>query len=158
MKDVRLKTKKRSFPSQGRIRINVGLLSDIGIKEGDKIDIVNEETGKIVTATVIADSMVEKDEIRVSGEDLASLGTNEGDFIIVRKTPPLKERAAKIVQGTEKRVAEESARLDASFRKTAVEVKASAEKAAHTIKKEAGKAGKKVKSAIDENRGKGKDL
>ncbi len=158
MEELHLKIRKRAFPSQGRVRINVGILPNLGIAEGDSVDLVNESTKKIISASTIADSMVGAGEIRVSEDDLKALGLKEGEEVLVRRTTPLKEKAAKVVDDTHKRLVKETEKLDTSIKKTAGEVRTTAGKTADTIKKEAGKAGKKAKDALDATRGKGKDL
>ena len=176
MEDLHLKIKKRAFPSHGRVRINSRLLPDLGIAEGDNVDLINEISKKTVSVSTIADTMVGAGEIRVSEDDLKSLGLKDGDDVLVRRTPPLKEKAAKAVEDTHKRLSEETKKLDTTLqkaagdvktsagktadtiKKTAGDVKVSAGKAADSIKKEAGKAGKKVKNVIDDTRGRGKDL
>src|SRR5208337_2516477 len=44
MQEVRLTLKKRAFPSQGRVRFNIAHLPDLGIQEGDHVDLINEAT------------------------------------------------------------------------------------------------------------------
>ena len=47
MQEVRLTIKKRAFPSQGRVRLNVAHLPDLGILEGEHVDLINEATKKL---------------------------------------------------------------------------------------------------------------
>jgi len=158
MAELHLKIRKRAFPSQGRVRINVGILPELGIADGDTVDLVNENTNKVVSASTIADTMVGTGEIRVSEEDLEALGLKDGEEALVKRAMPLKEKAAKVVDDTHKRLVEEEKKIDTSIKKTAGDVKATAGKTADTIKKEAGKAGKKAKDAFDATWGRGKDL
>jgi len=158
MDGIRLRIKRRAFPSHGRVRINASRLTEIGIAEGESIDLINETSEKTVTVSVIADTMVGEGEVRVSEEDLKSLGLRDGGEVLIRRTVPLKEKATKAVQDTSKRLSEEASKLGTSVKKTAGDVKTGASKTADKIGKEAGKAGKKVKDAIDETRGRGKDL
>lgn len=158
MAESHLKIRKRAFPSQGRVRINVGILPELGIADGDTVDLVNENTNKVVSASTIADTMVGTEEIRVSEDDLEALGLKDGEEILVKRAMSLKEKAAKVVDDTHKRLVEEEKKIDTSIKKTAGDVKATAGKTADTIKKEAGKAGKKAKDAFDATRGRGKDL
>ena len=84
MKELRLKIKKRAFPSQGRVRLNESALTGLEIQNGASVDLVNETTGKSISVTVYTDSMVEKGQARVSEEDLKKVGLKDGDMVIVR--------------------------------------------------------------------------
>ena len=95
MDNITLKIKKRAFPSHGRVRIHESRLTDLQIVNGDHIDLINETAKKTITVTVIADNMVGKGEIRVSEEDLKSLGLKEGDDVLIKKSLGLKEKASK---------------------------------------------------------------
>ena len=140
MQDIRLTIKKRAFPSQGRVRLNVTVLSDLGINDGEHVDLINESTKKSVTTTVIADTMVREGQIRVSEEDLKTIGLFDGDEVIVRKTPPLKEKIGKAVDDTHKSLTKGAKTLDDTVRKTAGDVKTGAAKSADTVRKETKKA------------------
>ena len=52
MQEVRLTIRKRAFPSEGRVRFNVAHLPALGIQDGGKVDLINEETKKSVTTSV----------------------------------------------------------------------------------------------------------
>ena len=95
MDNLTLKIKKRAFPSHGRVRIHESRLTDLQIVNGDHIDLINETAKKTVTVTVISDTMVGKDEIRVSEEDLKSLGLKEGEEVSIKKSLGIKEKASK---------------------------------------------------------------
>jgi len=140
MQEVRLTLKKRAFPSQGRVRINIAHLSDLGIKEGDKIDLVNESSGKTVTTAVIADDMVRKGQIRVSEEDLKSLGLSDDEDVLVVKTPPLPEKIKRVAGDAGTSLSKGVGSLGKTAKKTAGDVKAGAEKAAKSVKKTVKKA------------------
>jgi hypothetical protein len=62
---------------------------------GDHVDLINETAKKTVTVTVISDTMVGKDEIRVSEEDLKSLGLSEGQEVSIKKSLGIKEKLSK---------------------------------------------------------------
>jgi len=96
MENLRLKIKKRAFPSHGRVRLHESQLTDLKIVNGDHIDLINESAKKTVTVTVIADTMVGRDEIRVSEEDLKSLGLNDGEEVSIKKSLGLKEKVTKV--------------------------------------------------------------
>ncbi|MDP3563341.1 MAG: hypothetical protein Q8R70_02505 [Methanoregula sp.] len=148
MKDVRLTVKKRAFPSQGRVRLNIAHLPDLGIHEGDHVDLVNETTKKTVTATVIADTMVRVGHVRVSEEDLKSIGLNDDDDVLVRKASPIQEKIKKAAADANKSFSAGVDKLDSKVKKTAVKVKAGAAKTAETVKKETKKASDSVGAAV----------
>jgi anaerobic selenocysteine-containing dehydrogenase len=149
MKDVRFTIKKRAFPSQGRVRLNLAHLPELGIREGDHVDLINETTKKTVTATVIADTMVRVGHVRVSEEDLKSIGLNDDDDVLIRKTPPLEEKIKKAAADASKSLSKSVDKLDASVKKTTVDVKASAAKTADTVKKKTKKASDKIGKAAE---------
>jgi hypothetical protein len=149
MKDVRFTIKKRAFPSQGRVRLNLAHLPELGIREGDHVDLINETTKKTVTTTVIADTMVRVGHVRVSEEDLKSIGLNDDDDVLLRKTPPMEEKIKKAAADASKSLSKSVDKLDASVKKTTVDVKASAAKTADTVKKETKKASDKIGKAAE---------
>ncbi|NMB79767.1 MAG: hypothetical protein GYA23_11820 [Methanomicrobiales archaeon] len=133
MQEVRLTIRKRSFPSQGRVRIHVTNLSALEASDGDNVDLVNETAKRTITATIIADRMVRDGEVRVSEEDLSALGLSDGDTVLVVRSLPLMEKAKNAASGA-----------GASLAKTAGEVKTEAGKAATGLAREAGKAGESI--------------
>jgi len=147
MQEVRLTLKKRAFPSQGRVRLNIAHLPEIGILEGDHVDLVNETNGKTVTTSVIADTMVREGQVRVSDEDLKTLGLNDEDEVLVRKTPPLGEKIKKAAADANKSLSKSAKELDGVAKKTADGMKAGAAKATETVKKETKKASDKIGKA-----------
>ena len=154
MKDVRLTVKKRAFPSQGRVRLNIAHLPELGIKEGEHVDLVNETTKKTITATVIADTMVREGHVRVSEEDLKSIGLNDDDEVIVRKTPPFQEKVKKAAADANKSFSKGVDKLDESVKKTAATVKSGAAKTAATVKKETKKVSDSVEEVVTKTAGK----
>ena len=149
MKEVRLTIKKRAFPSQGRVRLNLAHLPELGIHEGEHVDLINETTKKSVTTTVIADTMVRVGHVRVSEEDLKTIGLNDDDDVLVRKTPPLQEKIKKAASDASKSLSKSVDKLDETVKKTSVDVKAGAEKAADSVKKGTKKASDEVGKAAD---------
>jgi formylmethanofuran dehydrogenase subunit D len=139
MKDVRLTVKKRAFPSQGRVRLNIAHLPELGIHEGDHVDLINETTKKSVTAAIIADTMVRVGHVRVSEEDLKTLGLNDDDEVLVRKTPPQQEKVKKAAADSGKSIPVDADKPAAKVKKTSVVVKTAAVKTAAPVKKDAGK-------------------
>ncbi len=95
MQEVRLTVKKRAFPSQGRVRLNIAHLPALGIREGEHVDLVNEATKKSVTTAVMADTMVRQGHIRVSEEDLKTIGLQDEEDVLVRKTQAKPEKTKK---------------------------------------------------------------
>ena len=169
MQDVRLTIKKRAFPSHGRVRLNAALLPDLGVAEGEHVDLINEAGKKSASVSVIADTMVPVGQIRVSEEDLKAIGLVEGSEVLVRKTPPIKEQIAKAAGDAQASLATGTKKIDAAAKKTAGEVSAGAASAVKTLKKEtdkatksigktAGKTAKDVKKAVKKATGKGDDL
>jgi formylmethanofuran dehydrogenase subunit D len=142
MQEIELTIKKRAFPSKGRVRLHESKLTDLGIVNGDHVDLINETTKKTVTVTVISDTMVGQDEIRVSEEDLKALGLKEGDKVPVKKSLGLKEKLGK---GT--------ADVSAGAKKVGSDVATGAKKAGASVGKAAGSAAdtvtKKVKGKDD---------
>jgi len=169
MQEVRLTIKKRAFPSQGRVRFNVAHLPDLGILEGEHVDLINESTKKTVTTSVIADTMVREGQIRVSEEDLKALGLQDEEDVLVRKTPPMEEKIKKAAADASKSFSKGLDKLDEKVKKTTGDVKAGTAKAADTVKKEtkkaSGKIGKTaaktantVKKTVKKATGSGEDL
>jgi formylmethanofuran dehydrogenase subunit D len=142
MQEIELTIKKRAFPSKGRVRLHESKLSDLGIVNGDHVDLMNETTKKTVTVTVISDTMVGQDEIRVSEEDLKALGLKEGDKVPVKKSLGLKEKLSK-----------STGDVSAGAKKVGSDVADGAKKAGASVGKAAGGAAdtvtKKVKGKDD---------
>jgi ribosome recycling factor len=169
MQEIRLRVKKRAFPSHGRIRVHVSALQDLGVKEGESVDLINPAGPGTVSVAVFADTMVGEGQVRVSEEDLSALGLQDGEEAIVIKTPPLHEKVKKVAGETSKKVSAGVERLDEKVRagsKDAVEgtkkaagaIKKEAEQAARTAGKVAGKTAEKVKKSVKPKKGSGDDL
>jgi hypothetical protein len=148
MEELRLKIKRRAFPSHGRVRLHESLLSDLKIVEGDHVDLINENTKKTVTVTVIADRMVGEGEVRVSEEDLKILGLGDGNEVTVKKTPPLEEKIRKTAEDANRSFSEGVQKLDVQITKTAADVKTGAKKAADKVGNAAGQAHDSVKKSL----------
>jgi formylmethanofuran dehydrogenase subunit D len=141
MENITLKIKKRAFPSHGRVRLHESRLTDLEIVNGDHVDLINEDAKKTVTVTVIADTMVGKDEIRVSEDDLNSLGLKEGNDVTIKKSLGIKEKASKTAGD-----------VSAGAKKVGGDVATGAKKAGAAVGKAAGGAADTVKKKV-----KGKD-
>jgi formylmethanofuran dehydrogenase subunit D len=141
MENLTLKIKKRAFPSHGRVRLHESRLTDLKIVNGDHVDLVNDAAKKTVTVTVIADTMVGKDEIRVSEEDLKSLGLKEGEDVSIKKSLGIKEKLSRT-----------SGDVSAGAKKVGSDVATGAKKAGAAVGKAAGDTADAVKKKV-----KGKD-
>jgi formylmethanofuran dehydrogenase subunit D len=141
MQEIELTIKKRAFPSKGRVRLHESKLTDLGIVNGDHVDLINETTKKTVTVSVISDTMVGIGEIRVSEDDLKALGLKEGDKVPVKKSLGLKEKLSK-----------STADVSAGAKKVGSDVATGAKKAGASAGKAAGSAADTVKKKV-----KGKD-
>jgi len=128
MKELRLKIKKRAFPSQGRVRLNESALTGLEIQNGASVDLVNETTSKSISVTVYTDSMVEKGQARVSEEDLKKVGLKDGDMVIVRATPPLTEKLKKTSGEAAKSVKEGAGKAGAAAKKVGGDISTGAKK------------------------------
>jgi hypothetical protein len=69
-------------------------MAQLKIVNGDRVDLMNETAKKTCTVTVNADTMVGRDEIRVSEEDLKSLGLNEGEEVSIKKSIGITEKVS----------------------------------------------------------------
>ena len=155
MQEIRLTLRKRAFPSRGRARLNAAHLPGIGASDGGQADLINEATGASVTVAIVADTMVLEGQVRVSSEDLETLGLKENDSVLVRKTPPLNEKIRKVTEdaGTAARKHVDS--LDRALTKTAGDVKAGAGRATDSISSAAKKTAGDVEKAVKKVKGDG---
>jgi anaerobic selenocysteine-containing dehydrogenase len=135
MKELRLRIKKRAFPSQGRVRLNESALTGLEIQNGASVDLVNETTSKSISVTVYTDSMVEKGQARVSEEDLKKVGLKDGDMVIVRVTPPLTEKLKKTTDEAAKSVKEGAGKAGAAAKKAGGDLKKATTEGYETVKK-----------------------
>jgi len=135
MKELRLRIKKRAFPSQGRVRLNESALTGLEIQNGASVDLVNETTSKSISVTVYTDSMVEKGQARVSEEDLKKVGLKDGDMVIVRVTPPLTEKLKKTTDVAAKSIKEGAGKVGESAKKAGGDVKKATTEGYETVKK-----------------------
>ncbi|MGD0534801.1 MAG: hypothetical protein ABR999_05100 [Methanoregula sp.] len=147
MQEVRLTLKKRAFPSQGRVRLNIAHLPALGIHEGENVDLINEATKKSVTTSVIADTMVREGQVRISEEDLKTLGLDDDDEVLVRKSLKLQEKLSKAAAEANTSISKGVGKLGSAAKKTADEVKTGAAKTANTVKKETKKASASIGKA-----------
>jgi len=145
MHEVRLTVKKRAFPSQGRVRLNIAHLSGLGIREGEYVDLVNEATKKFVTTAVIADTMVREGHVRVSEEDLKTIGLLDDEDVLVRKTQTSEEKIKKAAANAA--LAKDVSKPDDAVRKTAGSLKKGTKNAVDSVGKAAAKPPRKIKKA-----------
>jgi uncharacterized protein with PhoU and TrkA domain/ElaB/YqjD/DUF883 family membrane-anchored ribosome-binding protein len=121
------------------------MLTDLGVQEGAKLEIINEATGNAVTVTLFADSMVEEGYIRLSTEDLASLGLYEDDTVTIKRKPPISEQIREEAGEAVERVSEGIERVGKEAGEAVERVSEGIEKAGVTVKREAGEAADTVK-------------
>ncbi len=100
MEDLKLKVRKRAFPSHGRSRVHSSVIDTLGLAEHDSIDVGIPGTDRWITVTAYGDSIVQPDTIRLSGEDITALGAGDGDEVIVRKTLPLTDQVRQAAKKT----------------------------------------------------------
>lgn len=148
MKDVRLTARRRAFPSQGRVRINIAHLPVLEINDGDRVELINEATQKTVLTTAIADNQVREGQIRISDEDLMSLGLDDEAEVLVRGAPPLHEKIRMAASDANQSFSKSIEDLDRAAKKTATELGSEAAKAAGSVSKAAEKTVKDVKKAV----------
>jgi uncharacterized protein with PhoU and TrkA domain len=101
MTEVTLQAIERAMPGAGRARVHVSLLATLEVQDVEKIEVC-APTGRYLTLLVFADSRVEKDQIRISGDDLKKLGIPWGGMVTARKKIPvnemIKEKSATFIQ------------------------------------------------------------
>ncbi|MGB7788325.1 hypothetical protein [Methanoregula sp.] len=100
------------------MRFNIAHLTDLGILETDRVDLINESTKKTVTTSIIADTMVRQGQVRVSEEDLKTLGLQDEEEVLVRKTVPLQEKIKKAAADAGTALSKSAARIDDAVRKS----------------------------------------
>jgi len=135
-----LRVQKRAVPSHGRARLHTSMLTELGVQEGSKLEIINEPMSKKVTVTLFADSLVEEGYIRLSAEDLDALGLYEGDIVAIRRKPPISEQVRK-------EAAEAAERVTAEVGKAGEKVEEAAGRVAEKIETGVDRAGKEVGEA-----------
>ncbi|MEN6611556.1 MAG: hypothetical protein ABFC24_12000 [Methanoregulaceae archaeon] len=143
MADIRLKVQKRAISGKGRARINTVLLTKLDIEEGADIDVI-ADGGRHVTVSAFADSMVDKDAIRVSPEDLKSLGIADGVTVIVKKAPTKTGQAKRAAQETADAVGKNISDAGKALKTKADATAKDTAKAAKKVTKDIGKAGKSL--------------
>ena len=142
MDEVKLRVQKRAVPSHGRARLHTSMLTELGVQEGSKLEIINEPVGKKVTVTLFADSLVEEGYIRLSTEDLDALGLYEGDTVSIRRKPPISEQVRK-------EAAEAAERVSAEIGTVGEKVEEAAGRVAEKIETGVDRAGREVGEAAD---------
>jgi formylmethanofuran dehydrogenase subunit D len=148
MQEIELTIKKRAFPSKGRVRLHESKLTDLGIVNGDHVDLINETTKKTVTVSVISDTMVGIEEIRVSEEDLKALGLKEGDKVPVKKSLGLKEKLGKSTADVSAGAKKVGGDVATGAKKVGGDVATGAKKAGAAVGKAAGGAADTVKKKV----------
>jgi len=140
MDEVNLKIRKRAMPSRGRARIQTDVFDALGLDEGASINLLNPGTGKSVTVSSFADSLVEQGYIRLSPEDIEVLGLAEESTVLVKKTPPLSEQAKALAKGAADELARDLKKAERSVRGGAETVAGKADETGTVVSKEFEKA------------------
>ncbi|MGA2698949.1 MAG: hypothetical protein ABSE74_04830 [Methanoregula sp.] len=92
MEDLTLTVKKRAFPSLGRARVSVVVLEKLGVDERGDLDVGTTGKDRWITVAAYSDSTVGEGIIRLSEDDLAALGVDDGTGVIVKKALPLSDQ------------------------------------------------------------------
>jgi hypothetical protein len=153
MQEVRLSVRKRAFPSQGRVRFNIAHLTDLGILEGERVDLINESTKKTITTTFIADTMVRQGQVRMSEEDLKILGLQDDEDVLIRKSPSHQEKIKKAAADANIPPTKRVDKPDHAGKKASGEGKTVAKKTADSLKKEMKNTSDKIRTAVKRTRG-----
>ena len=124
MEGMELVIQVRAFPSHGRARVHESVLPNIGVKEGEAIEVmklplIEDEKPKHVILSIYADAMVEKGVIRISPEDIAKLAAAEGDTVLVQRKIPITEVISRKVNITGHAVKEGAEHMGESIEKGA---------------------------------------
>ncbi|OPX69254.1 MAG: hypothetical protein A4E37_00525 [Methanoregulaceae archaeon PtaB.Bin056] len=138
MDSVKLKVQERAFPSRGRARLHEKYLRQLGINEGDEVEVSIEGAEKPGIVAVFADTLVEEGHIRLSPQDIAAIGAAPGSTVTVRKRPPLVDRVKKGAEGTAEKIREGAGQAREK-------IKGGAPQASERVREGAGKAADKVK-------------
>jgi len=138
MDSVKLKVQERAFPSRGRARLHEKYLRQLGINEGDEVEVSIEGAEKPGIVAVFADTLVEEGHIRLSPQDIAAIGAAPGSTVTVRKRPPLVDRVKKGTEGTAEKIREGAGQAREK-------IKGGAPQASERVREGAGKAADKVK-------------
>lgn len=154
MADIRLKVQKRAISGKGRARIHTALLTELDIEEGADID-VTADSGKRVIVSAFADDLVEQGVIRISADDLKTLGAGDGDTVTVKKAPDtagqVKRAAKETTDAAKKNITEAGKSLkskaDAAAKDTADAAKKNISEAGKTLKSKADSAAKETTDA-----------
>jgi hypothetical protein len=149
MEEIRLKVQKRAIPGRGRVRINTATLASIDAREGGGLDLFTADRARHVTATAFADTIVDAGAIRVSPEDLKSLGIQEGDAVIVKKAPPVAEQVKRTAKETAGSVEKELRAAGKTIKGKAEKATQGAAKTAKQVSKDLGEAGKSIKGKAE---------
>jgi hypothetical protein len=72
--------------------VNAAILKKIGVDEREDLDVGSAEKNRWITVAAFSDSTVGEDTIRLSHDDIATLGIEEGALVIVKKALPLADQ------------------------------------------------------------------
>lgn len=79
---IELVVKKSPISGSGIARIHMQILESSDLKEGKPV-IIGSEKGKKRVLRLVADRMIEKDSISLRTKDMAKLGVNAGDKVLL---------------------------------------------------------------------------
>ncbi len=149
MDEVRLKIRKRAVPGRGRARLHTSMLSELGVQEESKLEIVNEVQNKSITVTLFADLMVEEGYIRLGADDLDALGMNEEDTVVIRRKPPVSEKMRETAGEAAERIERVGETVKREAGEAAERVSGGFERVGETVKREAGEAAERVSGGFE---------
>jgi formylmethanofuran dehydrogenase subunit D len=145
------------MPGHGRARIESSLLTKLGIADNEEVEVVTT-TGSSLVLTIFADSLVEKNQIRISEEDLKKLGIDSGTQVVVRRKVPVTEqvkaaahdisdRAMKGIKGIEGTVSEKTSDLKEGAIQVSRDIQDKGREVTNKIVEEVGPIGEKISEA-----------
>jgi hypothetical protein len=92
MEDLALNVQKRASPSLERARVNVAVFEKLGVDERGDLDVGMTGKDRWITVAAYSDSTVGEGTIRLSEDDLAALGVDDGTGVVVKKALPLSDQ------------------------------------------------------------------
>jgi hypothetical protein len=151
MEQIELIAQKRAFPSRGRARIHGDDLSKLDLGEGAAVEISIPDMERWVAVTAYVDSLVDRGTIRLSEEDLKTIGADAGSKLRVRKKPPVTEQIRTTVQGAASSVSSGIGKAGEAIRGASPEsISTGAKETAAGVSASLGKAGESISTGAKE--------
>jgi hypothetical protein len=151
MNQIELIAQKRAFPSRGRARIHGDDLSKLEAEEGAAIEVSILDIDKWVTVTAFVDALVDKGSIRLSEEDLTTIGADAGAKLRVRKKAAVTEQIKTTVKGAATSVSSGLGKAGESIKGATPEsISTGAKEAAAGVGTSLGKAGESISTGAKE--------